>query len=676
MRIFELLRKLFGRIFISPSAQDGAPGADISAQESHPTRGSRTATTAEGPAARPTATQPSTSQPTSSEEPIPRQPTSRAPTSQPPTSQPVISHPQQEESMPRKHGQRTYFIEGEGVVGDEELRSDDTFSAMRAASPAPPVDTSREFRFTRLFDPQEVPGFRPNPDALVELGLVMDDTVNHKDHPSIPAGYTYFGQFLDHDITFDNTSDLDKDQVSLEQITLGRSPSLDLDSVYGLGPGLEPKPLFEPDGIYLRIGSTTKSNDQTSAPEGLAMPNDLPREADRKAIIGDPRNDENLTVAQTHLAFLKFHNVIAKQLADAGTPADQLFEAVRETVVHHYQWIVLHDFLPRIIEPFALQRCLLEGNKLFTPTPGQPLAMPVEFAVAAYRFGHSMIRNQYRWNRNVPMASLGALFSFTGGGTMGESPTLPTSWCIDWRHFYDFESVPDIGDRPIMNKSRSIDTAMAMELKALPEFGEEAGVKAALAVRNLLRSRLINLPTGQDVAKALDVPVMSAEQVTNGSHHHILRRHGFDSQTPLWYYILKEAEIFHNGERLGPVGSILLAETFTGLIRGSRHSILNGDHAEYWRPTLPSMRPGHFTMADLLLLVNELNPLGDHAPYRPPPPPPARLYTIQAGETLQILAARFYGNPRLWPHIFNANRDKLTRPDNIRIGTVITIPNL
>ena len=583
--------------------------------------------------------------------------------------------PRKEKIMPQKHGQQTYFIEGEGFVGDDELRSEDSLEGLRAASPAAMPQQNRAFRFTRMFP--NLPPFRPSVDALQELGLVMDDTFNHKDHPTMPAGYTYFGQFVDHDITRDKTSDLSHTEVSIEQITQGRSPSLDLDSIYGLGPGSPDDSKYEPNGIYLRLGSTLSSGEHP--PESLTLANDLPRGDDPnnplQANICDPRNDENLTVAQTHLAFLKFHNVVAKMLEGQGVPINQLFTKARETVVHHYQWIVLHDFLPRVVEPAILHEVLTNGCQFFQHSPGQPPAMPVEFAVAAYRFGHSMVRNEYNWNRNFPKATLGMLFSFTGGGNMNGASGLLTSWVIDWRRFYDFGDAHGLGEAPPMNKTRSIDTAMAMELKGLPEF-EGEGIKAALAVRNLLRSRLIGLPSGQVVAQAMNAPVMSAAQVASGSHHHIMRRHGFENQTPLWYYVLKEAEIFHQGERLGPVGSRLLAETFVGLIQGSQHSILRGDFSQYWRPSLPSVRPGHFTMADLLLLVHELNPLGDQQPYAPPPPPPDHRYVVQHGETLRMLAARFYGNERQWPRIFNANRDKLVHPDRIARGTTIVIPRL
>jgi hypothetical protein len=313
------------------------------------------------------------------------------------------------------------------------------------------------------------------------------------------------------------------------------------------------------------------------------------------------------------------------------------------------------------------------GRRFFRTTPGEEPAMPVEFSVAAYRFGHSMIRDSYSWNRNFPDAGLDFLFEFSGGsGGMAGLLTLPSNWPVDWRRLFDFRDAPGVPPPPALNRTRRIDTALALGLEILPRIGVE-GDLASLAVRNLLRGRLIGLPSGQALAEALDVAALTPEQVRNGPHAAILQRHGLDAQTPLWYYVLKEAEVFHGGARLGPVGSTLLAETFAGLIAGSRHSLL-AEGNRYWRPTMPALRPGHFTMADLLLNVSDLNPLGEERPLPPPPPPPPRIHIVQPGDTLRGLAARFLGDARRWPEIFQANRDVISDPDLIRPGMRLVIP--
>jgi hypothetical protein len=112
------------------------------------------------------------------------------------------------------------------------------------------------------------------------------------------------------------------------------------------------------------------------------------------------------------------------------------------------------------------------------------------------------------------------------------------------------------------------------------------------------------------VADLIGAPTLTPFEIFQGvaeAKAQPLRAAGLDTQTPLWYYILKEAEVLNSGLKLGPVGSRIVAETFVGLIEASRTSVL-ADRA--WRPTLPSLVSGSsFTMADLLLFVNDLNPL-------------------------------------------------------------------
>jgi hypothetical protein len=579
--------------------------------------------------------------------------------------------------MSRKHGDTVYFIEGEGFVGNQNLDAAPGGPAVLGDA-QPPVlagaDAERAFRFTRMFP--ALPPFRPADAALIDLGRAMDDTPNFKDHLTLPAGFTYFGQFLDHDITFDKTAGLPTGSLTPEEIEQGRSPSLDLDSLYGRGPAAEGARLYEADGVRLRVGNTTPVG-APGEPEALALLHDLPRGDNpanrREASIGDPRNDENLVVAQLHLAFIRFHNVVAARLAESGLSGAALFEQARRVVTMHYQWIVLHDFLPRVVEPALLAQTINGGRRFFQTETDKPPAMPVEFSVAAYRFGHSMIRDDYSWNRNFPNAGLALLFLFSGvSGNLAGLDTLPSNWPVDWRRLFDFSHVPGMAAGPALNLTRSIDTALAMGLKELPAHRTE-GDRAALATRNLLRSRLLGLPTGQAVAGALGIEPLTAEQVRRGPHAAILERTGFDRQTPLWYYILKEAEVFHDGQRLGPVGSTLLAETFVGLVAGSQNSIL-AERNRYWRPSMPAVQPGTFTMIDLLLNVGDLNPLGDERPVPPPPPPPQRTHVVQPGDTLRTIAARFLGDGRRWREIFEANRDKIANPDIIRVGTELVIP--
>jgi Animal haem peroxidase len=489
-------------------------------------------------------------------------------------------------------------------------------------------------RFGKMF-PDAQP-FRPPDDGLINLGQAMKELAPSDpplDVSEIPAGFTYLGQFIDHDITFDQTAGFPEinDPNEMEQ---ARTPNFDLDSVYGLGPHWQPE-LYEPGLLKsrakLRIGSTSPlpSSGGNGLPDvPVSLPNDLPRESDKTAIIGDPRNDENLVVAQTHLAFLKFHNRLMDSIPhdpkddDESSLFNQAEEDKKKTGFHkarrlvrwHYQWLVMHDFLARLVDPGVLNDVLTKGRKFYDfkgrPFHGQPF-MPIEFSGAAYRFGHTLVREVYNFNRvfaepaveptAIVPATIGLLFQFTGsGGFIDNHPTLPSNWIIDWRRFHE------VGEPKFLNFTRRIDTKLAPQLQQLPGMG--LAEPQSLAVRNLLRGSRIGLPAGQDVAAIVGAPVLSPAEVANGDDGDILRAHGFHERTPLWYYILKEAEVQGGGKRLGAVGSRILCEVFVGMLEGDKNSYFS--KKKDWKPTLPSQAPNTFTMADLLRIVNEISVIG------------------------------------------------------------------
>jgi hypothetical protein len=441
-------------------------------------------------------------------------------------------------------------------------------------------------------------------------------------NPNIPAGFTYLGQFVDHDITLDLTSlsEKQKDPLGIENF---RTPSLDLDSVYGLGPDGSPQ-LYARNpakgnspGPKLLVGTTVQGfGNAGNVPPGLR--NDLPRSPEGVALIGDHRNDENLVVAQTHLAFVKFHNKVVDVLAGGANPPADLFFEARRLVTWHYQWLVLHDFVERVTEQGIVAKILHEGRKFyrFKKFP----YMPVEFSAAAYRLGHSMVREVYGHNRvftpggeAVP-ATLKLLFDFSGlsGGIIGDlapnpptAPTpirlLPSNWVIDWRRFYDFKTPAQPGF--FLNSARKLDPFLVPQLHTLPGGGGN------LAFRNLRRGVMLGLPSGQDVAAAMKVPnPLKPEEIATGPDGAAAKAHGLHQDTPLWYYILKEAQMRSNGERLGPVGARLVAEVFVGLVHGDQTSYLWLEGKD-WKPTLPSKVPGTFTMTDLLQFVGDISPI-------------------------------------------------------------------
>jgi len=445
--------------------------------------------------------------------------------------------------------------------------------------------------------------------ALNQLGGMMADPGRDTGPDStIPAGYTYFGQFVDHDITFDTSSSIDSPQDA-NTITNMRRPSLDLDNVYGRGPALDPYLYrfpsggMQPTAVKMQLGKNrpTGIGGPLTAAGGAATPTnfDVPRvlagddttvsAADSTfiAIIGDPRNDENLIVSQFHHAMLKFHNRVVDLLITAAFPGD-IFSEAKKIVTQHYQWAVVNDFLTRICGPAAVSNALAS----VVAAVGSPFRMPVEFAVAAYRFGHSMIRNGYTLNSFLPSSAstLKGVFDFI------RPPLLPvfSNWCVDFNMFF-VTAHPGAA----FNNARKIDSVLANGLEALPGG---SGIMAVLAARNLRRGLAMGLPSGQAVANNFGVPALTATQLKAGlppdevallDANPILL-----SQTPLWYYVLREAMVLNAGDQLGPVGARIVAETFVRILKRDADSFLNVPGG--FTPSLPSSNPGTFTIADLL----------------------------------------------------------------------------
>jgi hypothetical protein len=508
------------------------------------------------------------------------------------------------------HGSESYFVLGEGLL-------DETLGGRRRALPAAAEAVVPQFRFSRL-GPKGTGKQLGEPNRR-KIAQAM--TVGNLTPGPIGAGFTYLGQFIDHDLTFDKTALMEGADISPADLQQGRSPALDLDSLYGLGPQDPGSAKFYSDGLHLKMGSA----DGGPPTKGF----DLPRQGTgnaanrRKALIPDPRNDENLAVAQLHLAFIRFHNRVVDTLP-AAVPAAQRFNQARKIVVKHYQWMIRTDYLPKICEPSVVTDVFKNGRKAFEvgAAPNSMPTMPLEFSVAAFRLGHSMIRAEYSWNVNFPDATLGQLFDFSGlSGDLGGGDRLPSIWIADFRRLFNFAlagradlKVP----RAQFNPAMRIDTKLVNPLRQLRV--PDPNPRKNLAFRNLLRANMVKLATGQQMAtflkqKGVTLTPLTRAQIRDGSKGASLQglnatqRNALLTKTPLWFYLLREGEL--NKGKLKGVGARIVAETFHRAIEGSKFSIVRDPN---FRPTL-GPNSTTFRMVDLLLFAfegkkNLLNPLG------------------------------------------------------------------
>jgi hypothetical protein len=524
------------------------------------------------------------------------------------------------------HGFESYFVEGEGLLTDAgEGRPVAVAAEATAAGVVPP------FRFSRM-------GPKGQGKQLGEPNhrrIARAMTSGGGGFGNVPAGFTYLGQFVDHDLTFDKTNVSLGTNVPPSELLQARSPSLDLDSLYGAGPGDAVSAKFYSDGVHLKMGSTDGVGPSPlQARQGF----DLPRVGGsgskarkRRANIPDHRNDENLAVAQTHLAMIRFHNRVVDSLP-GSLPDAQKFAQARDLVTRHYQWMLRTDYLPRVVAPAVVNDVFTNGRKAFEvgAAPTKVPTMPIEFSVAAFRLGHAMVRQVYDWNAAFPrgQGTLDLLFTFSGtSGDFFGGVRLPSNWIADWRRLYDLKNEvnrPDLAPPGSLNKAMRLDTTLAQFLHTLPTGAtgdRTGGFHDDLAFRNLRRGRMVRLATGQQMArflksKGVNVTALTRAQLRDGKNGAKLdeltqaQRKALLDDTPLWFYILREAELNHG--KLKGVGGRIVAETFHRAMQGSASSIVRDPS---WRPTLGPNNTT-FRMTDLLLFAfqgkkNLLAPLGD-----------------------------------------------------------------
>jgi hypothetical protein len=474
--------------------------------------------------------------------------------------------------------------------------------------------------------------------ALMALGEAMTSSFDpptdgsDAEESGIPALYTYFGQFIDHDITFDPMTTLIK-HSDPDALTDFRTPALDLDNVYGRGPGDQPY-MYDDSGMKFLLGDPlgNGAND-------LARNNANPQ----RALIGDPRNDENSIVSQLQGLMLRFHN----QVADHNKTLS--FPELQRIVRWHYQWVVLHDFLPRIIATSVMDAMKTDGkydrkNLEFYHWKKYPF-MPVEFSVAAYRLGHSMIRPGYRLNDDdgtlLPIFPVqpNTFPEIAGGMSMGLTgfQKMAPNRGIDWARFIDLpgdirpygqpldrpgDLSPDADTKKRLQFAYRLDASVVAPLSFLPA-SVSSDPPPSLPQRNLLRGFELGLPSGQDVARAMNVVPLTDDKImigkavdspqnddVKGTIADMKNLAPFQGRCPLWTYILAEAAQYKaavtipvresrliSTPQLGPVGGRIVAEVFLGMMFGDNDSYLTA-HPN-WTPTI-GKKGTAFALCDLV----------------------------------------------------------------------------
>ena len=396
------------------------------------------------------------------------------------------------------------------------------------------------------------------PGGPCDLGIdVPDDTDAHG-----AAVWPFFGQFVAHDITADRSPVTHRADAG--RIRNFRVPRANLEGLYGSGPVGSPYLYAKDDPAKLLLS---------------AQGDDVPRNHEGIALIGDPRNDVHVFTSQMTVAFIKLHNRLVDRLREDETAEDALFEQARRAATWHYQHVIVREFLPGLIGA-QLTTELLEGGPQLYGIGGEPY-IPFEFADAAYRYGHAQVRPRYQVN-----ARFGPLPVFPD--LMGFRPVTPQR-TVDWTLQID------VAGHPAAQRAKRIDSRLPAALITLPTqiSGSEPGSDyASLANRDLQRGQAVRLASGEAIARHLGVPPLTAAQIG-------LAELGWTGETPLWLYVLKEADVLHAGEQLGPVGGRVVGEVLVGIIDSDPESFRSVDPE--WQPTLAGCRAGSFGLADILV---------------------------------------------------------------------------
>ena len=408
----------------------------------------------------------------------------------------------------------------------------------------------------------DLPAATFDDDRLLALGIEggICDGGACEENSHVEAGQPFFGQYLAHDLTADR-SPL-RAHADIDALRNIRSPRANLEALYGGGPVGSPYLYDLADPAKLLLGIDGR---------------DLPRNQQGIALIGDPRNDVHAFMTGLQVAFIHAHNRLVDRLRADGVPELELFEDARRALTWHFQWVILNDFLPSLVGPAMATTVMRNDARFYRPT--SVAFIPVEFADAAFRYGHSQIKGDYQLRQGGPRFPVFPDLA-------GFRPLTPER-VIDWALLFD------VPGHPPAQRAKPIDGQLPISLIRLPESitgTVEVSAYRSLASRDLQRGMGTGLPSGEAVAQAIGAQPLTRQELALGD---------WPDETPLWLYILREAAVRGGGDRLGDVGGRIVAEVIVGIIRRDPESYLANDPS--WRPTLPSHQPGEFKIRDLLV---------------------------------------------------------------------------
>lgn len=426
-------------------------------------------------------------------------------------------------------------------------------AALGHELPEASAPTSAPLPFDRLFP--ELPSHQPADEMLEHLGEPDGPMSERKslwadnsyDSPNLAAGYTFFAQFLIHDLTYELVRRLSTDRIPGS--TPGGPSSLRLQTLYGPGPEIAPH-------LYAFYDQEYFSGRLLDSPTGTKQ--DLPRNRQGRALIADPRNAENIVLAQLHLGMLRFHNAVVDLVASTGDHGTALFNEAQRQVRWHYQWAIVNDFLPQLVGPDRVEAALNRNFDL----RDSPQGLPLELAQGILRYVYSQVRLKYQINDDADVTLVPAE-ERSDTLLRHRAQSIPSRLAVDWARFFDLgTSAPQ--------SSKLIDTKITPAFLDLPLIEDPRPARRSVAVRFFLQGKRAGLPSGETVARALG-------ESPNLPNTTALRKLGFKG-TPLLYYVLAEAEQQYqtsDNDRLGPVAGRLLADTLIRRLRLDPQSYLN-----------------------------------------------------------------------------------------------------